>query len=70
MASNYSKYAAPPSDTRDHYAAAPPIQLLQRHHHVQWNSGTYLILKLLAVPGNNDSPTYLMSIRYFKKQNS
>ena len=63
MAPNYSKYS-PPGDTRDHYAAAPPIQL-QRPHRVEWDSGTYLSLKLLAFPGNNDSPTYLMSVRYF-----
>jgi hypothetical protein len=40
---------------------------------VEWDSGTYLNLKLLAVPGNkllavpgnNDSPAYLMPVRYF-----
>jgi hypothetical protein len=64
MAPTFSKYAAPPSDTRDYYAAAPPIQL-QRPRRLEWNSGTYLSLKLLAVPGNNNSPTYSMSVRYF-----
>jgi hypothetical protein len=64
MAPSYSKYAAAPSDMKDYYAAAPPIQL-QRPRRTEWESGTYLSLKLSAVPGNNDSPTYSMSVRYF-----
>ena len=48
MAPTFSKYAAPPEDTR-YYAAAPPIQL-QRPRRVEWDSGTYLNLRLLAVP--------------------
>jgi hypothetical protein len=63
MAPTFSKYVAPPEDTR-YYAAAPPIQL-QRPRRVEWDSGTYLNLRLLAVPGNNDSPTYSMPVRYF-----
>jgi hypothetical protein len=63
MAPTFSKYAAPPADT-SYYAAAPPIHL-QRPRRVEWDSGTYLNLKLLAVPGNNDSPTYSMPVRYF-----
>jgi hypothetical protein len=63
MAPNFSKYAAPPSDT-SYYAEALPINL-QRPRHVEWHSGTYLNLKLLLVPGNNDSPTYSMSVHYF-----
>jgi hypothetical protein len=44
MAPIYSKYAAPPSTTREHYSAAPPIQL-QHPCCVEWNSGTsYLSL--------------------------
>ena len=64
MAPTYSKYA-PPRDTQDYYATAPPITSLQRPPSVNWESGTYLSLKLLAVPGNHDSPTYNMSVRYF-----
>jgi hypothetical protein len=63
MAPTYSKYA-PPRDTQDYYATAPPISL-QRPPRVDWESGTYLSLKLLAVPGNHDSPTYNMSVRFF-----
>ena len=63
MAPSYSKYASP-RDTQDYYATVPPIAL-QRPCHVKWDSGTYLSLKLLAVPGNNDSPMYLMSVFYF-----
>ena len=64
MAPTYSKYAMVSNDMRDYYAVAPPIQL-QRPRRVQWDSGTYLNLKLLAVPGNNESPTYSMTVRYF-----
>ena len=60
MAPNYLKYAAPAGDTY----AAPPIGL-QRLPRVEWDSGTYLNLKLLAVPGNVNSPKYSMNVRYF-----
>jgi hypothetical protein len=63
MAPNFSKYASQPNNT-GYYASTPPIHL-QRPHCVEWESGTYLNLKLLTVPGNNDSPTYSMSVRYF-----
>jgi hypothetical protein len=63
MSPNVSIYS-PPGDTREHYAAAPPIQL-QCPCGLKWASGTYLSLKLLAVPGNNDFPMYLMIIQYF-----
>ena len=42
----------------------PPVSL-QRPPRVNWESGTYLSLNLLAVPGNHDSPTYNMNVRYF-----
>jgi hypothetical protein len=64
----FSKYAVPPEDTQ-YYAAAPPIQL-QRPRRVEWDSDTYLNLRLLAVPGNNDSPTYYMPVRYFNNGTS
>jgi hypothetical protein len=63
MAPNFSKFA-PPGDTQNYYASAPSINL-QRPPRVEWESGTYLSLKLAAIPGNNDSPTYSMSVRYF-----
>jgi hypothetical protein len=63
MAPNFSKYAAPPSDT-SYYTAAAPIHL-QHPRHVEWDSGIYLNLQLLAVPGNNDSQMYSIPVRYF-----
>jgi hypothetical protein len=63
MAPNYCQYAAPSSNI-GYYVAAPPIQLL-RPPCVKWEAGTYLSLKLLAVPGNPDSLMYTMPVCYF-----
>jgi hypothetical protein len=42
-----------------------PVIPLQCPLRVLWEQGTYLALKLLAVPANTDSQTYSMSVCFF-----
>jgi hypothetical protein len=68
MAPSYSKYTpiGEMSQVRElrRYDGNPVI-LLQRPPHAGREQGTYLALKLLAVPTNPDSQMYSMSVHFF-----